>query len=104
MEKEMIAMCGAYCGHCEFKERTGCSGCQLQKGDIFWGTCAVATCCLDKGLLHCGLCPDLPCQALQEAFDQPEHGDNGERLANLKAWAKGEETIIALGSFKTKQP
>ncbi|MFC2070260.1 DUF3795 domain-containing protein [Chloroflexota bacterium] len=103
MDKEMIAMCGAYCGYCEYKEKFNCNGCQLQKGELFHGTCNVATCCVEKGLLHCGLCSDLPCQALQEAFDQPEHGDNGERLANLKAWAQGSEDIIKLGSFKTKR-
>ncbi len=27
---------------------------------------------------------------LQSAFDQPDHGDNGERLENLKRWANGE--------------
>jgi hypothetical protein len=40
---------------------------------------------------------------LQETFDEPNHGDNGERLANLKAWAKGEDTIIEIGSFNTEQ-
>ncbi len=33
---------------------------------------------------------------LQELFDNAEHGNNGERLANLKAWAKGEDTFIKL--------
>ena len=48
----------------------------------------------DKRYLHCGFCPDLPCMELQQAFDHPEHGDHGERLANLKNWAKGDETIL----------
>ncbi len=72
-------------------------------GDMFYGTCDVAVCCSAKGLLHCGLCPSAPCQILQQAFDHPEHGDSGERLANLKAWAKGDDTIIALGSFASKK-
>ncbi|MFC2038347.1 hypothetical protein ACFLUG_01055, partial [Chloroflexota bacterium] len=62
-----------------------------------------ATCCSEKGLLHCGLCPDLPCGKLQAAFDEPNHGDNGERLANLKAWAQGSDIIIEIGSYKIKQ-
>ncbi len=102
MDKELIAMCGAYCGTCAWKEKANCSSCQDYKGKMFWGTCQVAVCCTDKGLLHCGLCPDVPCTVLQEAFDHPEHGDNGERLANLKAWTKGEYSVIELGSFKTK--
>jgi len=102
MHKAMIGMCGAYCGVCEWREKTNCAGCQANKGTIFWGTCAVATCCVEKGLTHCGLCPDLPCEALQAAFDEPNHGDNGERLANLKAWARGEDTFIRIGEFKPK--
>jgi hypothetical protein len=39
---------------------------------------------------------------LQEAFDQPEHGDNGERLANLKTWARGEDSYIKLGTFPSQ--
>lgn len=103
MDKAMIAMCGAYCGTCKWKARINCLGCHHYEGKMFWGTCAVATCCIEKGLLHCGLCPDVPCQTLKEAFDHPEHGDNGERLTNLKSWARGEDVAIELGTFKTKQ-
>ncbi len=45
---------------------------------------------------------DLSCEALQQAFDHPEHGDNGERLANLRAWAKGEDTYYEIGTFESK--
>lgn len=83
MDREMIAMCGVYCGLCQWVEKTGCEGCQHNKGKMFWGTCTVAVCCVEKGLLHGRLCSDLPCQPLQEAFDNPEHGDDGERLVNL---------------------
>ena len=103
VDKEQIGMCGAYWGVCDWKEETDCQGCQFHKGQMFWGACAVAECCSGKGLLHCGFCPDLPCGALQQAFDHPEHGDNGERLANLKAWAKGEDTFIELGTFEGDQ-
>jgi len=40
---------------------------------------------------------------LQEAFDNPEHGDKGERLANLKAWARGEDSYVKLGTFGAKR-
>jgi len=49
-----------------------------------------------------GFCPDLPCTELQQVFDHPEHGDHGERLANLKNWAKGDETILRLRPFPKK--
>ena len=103
MDKTQIGMCGAYCGGCDWKVKTGCLCCQHHKGDMFYGTCEVAVCCSSKNLLHCGLCPKVPCDILQLAFDHPEHGDNGERLANLKAWAKGDETVIELGTFKSEQ-
>jgi hypothetical protein len=99
MDREQIGMCGAYCGACEWKEKTNCPGCRARKGEMFWGRCAVATCCLGQGFAHCGLCPDLPCEVVQKFFDDPEHGDSGERLANLKAWARGEDTFIAIGTF-----
>ena len=102
MDEKLIGMCGAYCGSCEWKEKTNCPGCQACKGEMFWGTCSVAKCSIEKGYFHCGFCSDLPCTELQQAFDNPEHGDNGERLANLKNWAKGDETIIKLGTFSKK--
>jgi hypothetical protein len=100
MDQEMMAMCGAYCGSCEWKPKTQCPGCFNAKGKMFWGVCDVAKCALEKGFRHCGLCPDVPCQTLQQYFDHPEHGDNGERLANLKAWAQGETTYQALTKRK----
>jgi hypothetical protein len=66
---------------------------------MFWGECIVAKCCNGKALLHCGLCPELSCAELQQAFDHPEHGDYGERLANLKNWTKGDNTVIKLRTF-----
>ena len=102
MDIEQIAMCGAYCGVCEWKEKTSCPGCQASKAKLFWGECAVAKCCGEKGLRHCGLCEEPPCDVLQQLFDHPEHGDNGERLANLKAWAKGDDTYVRLGTEDPK--
>jgi hypothetical protein len=100
MDKNQIAMCGAYCGACEWKPKTNCPGCLAAKGKMFWGECTVAKCAIEKGITHCGLCSDLVCDTLQGFFDHPEHGDRGERLANLKAWARGEDTYIKMGTFK----
>jgi hypothetical protein len=90
MDTQLIGMCGAYCGACEWKEKTNCPGCQAAAGKPFWGACGVAGCALEKGFKHCGSCPQVPCETLQSFFDNPEHGDNGERLENLKAWAGGQ--------------
>ena len=102
MDQSQIGMCGAYCGICDWKEKMNCPGCQACKGNMFWGECEVAKCCLENHFLHCGFCSDLPCDLLQQAFDHPEHGDSGERLANLKNWAEGAETIIEIGTYQKK--
>jgi len=99
MDQSLVAMCGDYCGNCEYREKMNCPTCRVVKGRMFWGTCDVAVCCSGKGLQHCGLCDEMPCEKLQAVFANPEHGDNGERLANLKAWAQGETTVLKIGTF-----
>lgn len=100
MDKNMIAMCGAYCGDCEWREKTNCPGCQKSQSNMFWGQCEIAKCSIEKGFNHCGHCNKLPCENLQDAFNNPEHGDNGERLANLNTWKNGEETYTKLTKRK----
>jgi len=53
--------------------------------------------------MYCGLCDDLPCDILKAAFNHPEHGDKGERLDNLKAWCRDEETFIKIGTYLRKK-
>lgn len=96
----MISVCGAYCGDCDWKEKTNCPGCQQSASKMFWGECLVASCSIEKGYIHCGLCSELPCEKLQDAFNNPEHGDNGERLMNLKAWANGKDIYMQLTKRK----
>ena len=103
MNRDFMGRCGTYCGACTWRERTHCPGCQICQGSMFWGECAVAKCSIGKGIEHCGLCSDLPCDMLQAASDHPEHGDNGERLANLQAWARGEDSYIELGTFPARK-
>jgi len=95
-DQRMIGIGGAYCGSCRWCAKTGCKGCQAAKGAMFWGVCAVAKCALTKGLEHCGLCAELPCAKLRQCFDHPEHGDRGERLANLQSWARGQQRYLDL--------
>jgi len=65
MDRELIARCGAYYGDCEWREKMNCLGCQMTKGNMFWGECKVAKCSIEKGIDHCGLCSSLPCDILQ---------------------------------------
>jgi hypothetical protein len=102
MDKQMIGICGAYCGECEWKAKTNCPGCQACQGKLFWGECKLAKCAIDKGYNHCGVCTKLPCNKLQNAFNDPGHGDNGERLINLKNWASGKDEYLKLRTQKSK--
>lgn len=88
MDQAMRAYCGTDCESCEWRERTNCGGCKACGGDMFWGTCEAAKCAIEQGHTHCGGCDQLPCTKLKALYDDPEHGDNGERLQNLKDWMK----------------
>ena len=96
LDGQMKAFCGTYCGACEWKEKTNCPGCRACQGEMFWGQCDKAQCCMDRGYEHCGLCPDAPCQKLQDLFADLEHGDGGARMNNLRNWARGVETYEKL--------
>jgi len=82
----LMGRCGFYCGPCGCRTEMGCPGCQATDGKLFWGECEVATCCIAKGYEHCGQCEELPCAVLVEYAHHPEHGDNGKRILNLRAW------------------
>lgn len=67
----------------------------------FWGECEVAKCCIAKGHDHCGQCQEFPCAILNAYAYQPERGDNGKRLLNLKAW---NEMGYAMSRYKHAMP
>ncbi len=80
-----MAYCGTDCGACSFRARTNCPGCRGAAGNMFWGKCALALCCIERKLDHCGKCPEFPCERLKEYSFDKEHGDNGRRIENLRA-------------------
>jgi hypothetical protein len=86
MPNDLAARCGIYCGDCDYREKMNCPGCSAATGKMFWGKCEVALCCMDKGLDHCGLCPDFPCDTLRGFADDAEQGDDGQRIRNARAW------------------
>ena len=98
MDKSMMAYCGTYCGVCEWKDKMGCGGCKANAGDMFWGECDKAKCCIEKGFEHCGQCPEMPCDKLKLLFGDPEHGDRGARLRNLQNWNNGNFVYEKLGN------
>ena len=98
MDKNMIAYCGAYCETCQWKDKTNCPGCKACESEMFWGKCDKATCCMEKGYDHCGLCSELPCDMMKSLFEDKEHGDDGMRMRNLNNWAKGNYIFMTLVS------
>ena len=91
MENKIIdSRCGLHCTNCEYKNPFNCGGCIETNGKPFHGECPVALCCQNKGYMHCGQCPDIPCKLLSDYSCDPEHGDKpaGERIKQCKLWAK----------------
>ena len=63
LKRKAAAVCGRYCVDCEPYQQGLCCGCGYELGQTYRGECAVFDCCImDRGLEHCGLCVDFPCQ------------------------------------------
>lgn len=105
MDKNMIAYCGTYCEICEWKDKVNCKGCKANGGNMFWGECDKAKCCIKKGFEHCGECSKLPCKMICDLINDPVHGDNGEdiRLSNLRNWKNGNYVYKKLGNAAQEQ-
>ena len=80
-----LAYCGLDCQACDFRAKAKCPGCRAAQGKVFWGECALATCCIAKNLEHCGRCDQFPCEQLKQFSFAKDHGDNGRRIENLRA-------------------
>jgi len=61
-----LTYCGLSCDGCSFVESHGCAGCKESCGKPFHGECPVAKCAMEKGVEHCGECPQFPCEQLYE--------------------------------------
>jgi len=80
-----IASCGIDCGACRFTAERGCPGCDVHKGNPFWGSCDLFACAAGKGLPHCGKCGEFPCEKLIDAHKSENPDGNGVEIENLKA-------------------
>lgn len=80
-----FAYCGLNCEVCSYREKMNCPGCQQCGGEMFWGKCEIAACCISKELENCGKCETFPCENLKKFAFDPEQGDNGKRIENLKS-------------------
>lgn len=90
MDEKFVAPCGTYCGTCSFlnrNEKPSCSGCDRQKGEVFWGKCRLYACATGR-VDHCGVCGDFPCDLFVDQFD-PAHGQKSAFMrAGLLAYRK----------------
>jgi hypothetical protein len=63
-----------------------CAGC-IAIAKPFWGDiCPVKACCEGRGLEHCGLCAEFPCDLLKRFSYDQEQGDDGKRIEQCKKW------------------
>jgi len=87
--------CGILCSECEYKEQINCGGC-VHITKPFWGdSCPVKDCCEGKGLEHCGLCGDFPCDLLNQFAYDKEQGDDGKRIEQCRKWARANKKRYA---------
>jgi hypothetical protein len=89
MTKKIETVCGYSCTGCEHHGNE-CPGCEAMKGKPFWTAyagvecCPVYDCCVnDKGLPHCGKCPDLVCERFTR-FKDPGMSEEEAAAALLR--------------------
>ncbi len=70
------AVCGLCCSICEYRESNPCGGCLAVEGRPTWvdqvdlEVCPLYECCVtERGLEHCGMCDDLPCEQFLSSHD-----------------------------------
>lgn len=99
---EVISCCGVHCEACRFFPEE-CPGCPDIAGKVFWlrytgeEICGIYQCCVvEKGLLHCGLCPEMPCSlfdapdpTLSPEENQEIHRKQVQTLRNMADMEKG---------------
>lgn len=84
VDSNLLAVCGLYCGACyhfcasapggehllevsgQTAAKFGCQGCRSNTLYIHPGcaSCNIRACADSRGLVHCGQCPDNPCEML----------------------------------------
>lgn len=75
--------CGLSCGDCPYREGL-CGGCRERQGIPFWrqdsGVCPIYSCTADKGVCHCGYCPQMPCGIWEGLKDPSESEEDFQKL------------------------
>jgi hypothetical protein len=121
----LLGVCGLYCGACyhyrasfpegkhlleeaahQGRDLAGftCQGC---RSDVLYvhpgcAQCEIRACAEDKGLIHCGLCAEFPCERI-EAFQSDGRVHHRDVLTQLEALKiKGPDQWLAEQSQRWK--
>ncbi len=65
----LLAYCGLYCGGCGSyfeNSKVGCHGCRMEP--VLVDDCPTKACAELRQYLHCGECPDFPCQMMDDFY------------------------------------
>ena len=76
---EFIGFCGVDCSACPDLRDQKCPGCR----QTVWpddDPCPPVACCAEKSISCCGLCPEFPCQMMQEFYEESEGHKKARRL------------------------
>lgn len=79
--------CGICCEQCQRRQGVSCRGCVRMDKPFWGGECPVKSCCEEKRLDHCGVCPEFPC-ALVATMGAEEGHDPAPRLESCRRWAE----------------
>jgi hypothetical protein len=110
MDVKLLGVCGLYCGACyhyrasfpegahlveeaarQGRARQGfsCQGCRSDRLYVHPGCalCEFRACAEEKGIVHCGLCAEYPCDRLRafQSDGRPHHRDVLDNLESLRA-------------------
>lgn len=85
MKNITLSPCGVDCTTCKDFSKT-CAGCREIKGKVYWAAyvdmevCPEYDCSVNqKGLNHCGECPELPCSIYYECKDPSTSDEEHEK-------------------------
>ncbi len=85
MRSEIARLCREQYGlNYELKDITDCDGCRTIGGRLFSGCkdCRVRDCAQQRGVEHCGTCPNYPCSQLELFFSKDRNART--RLDSLR--------------------
>ncbi len=80
----LIGYCGVDCAACPDYASRKCPGCRESTwpdGD----PCPPVACCREKGIPHCGMCPEFPCGMMSEFYEESDsHREARARVLRLR--------------------